>query len=274
MQAQSVPDSSAHPPNPARPPGPVPTATPGAVAVLERPIEPPAQPAARQGGVVAGPAGAEAVRHALHLPPISELLRHGGLRIAEATLIPLGLFYLLFQLHGLRSGLIAALAWSYLVIIVRLLRGGQVPALLTIATVMLTLRTGISLATNNAFLYFLQPTLGNFAVAAMFLLSVRLGRPLARRLAADVCPLPAHVLDRTAIIKIFSRITVLWALVNIANGSTALWALLSSSLGGILLARTVGSFTIVAIAVYLSYTWFRRTLHGEGYTLRWGPATS
>jgi intracellular septation protein A len=235
-------------------------------ALLEHPAVPPGPPPA--------PASTPA-RHALkalHLPPIWSLLRHGGLRIAEATVIPLGLFYLLFQLQGLRSALVAALAWSYLVIIVRLLRGQPVPALLLIATAMLTLRSGISFATDNAFLYFLQPTLGNFAVAALFLGSVRLGRPLARRLADDVCPLPAHVLDRAPIIKIFSRITVLWALVNIANGSTALWALLSSSLGGVLLARTVGSFTLVAIAVYVSYVWFRRSLHGEGYTLRWGPA--
>jgi intracellular septation protein A len=228
--------------------------------------EPVAQRVAQR---AAGPL-AEPLRHAVHLPPLRSLLRHGGLRVAEATLIPLGLFYLLYHFAGLRGALIAALAWSYAVIIVRLLRGRPVPALLLIATAMLTLRSGISLATNNAFLYFLQPTLGNFAVAAMFLLSVRLGRPLARRLADDVCPLPAHVMDRKPIIKIFSRITILWALVNIANGSTSLWALLSSSLGGVLLARTVGSFTIVTIAVYLSYVWFRRCLHSEGYTLRWG----
>jgi intracellular septation protein A len=237
MQAQAALDSSAQP---ARPPAP------------PRPSEP--------------------VRHALLLPPIWSLLRHGGLRIAEATLVPLGLFYLLFHLQGLRSALVAALAWSYLVIAVRLMRGHKLPGLLLIATAMLTLRSGISFATDNAFLYFLQPTLGNFAVAALFLGSVRLGRPLARRLADDVCQLPAHVLDRAPILKIFSRITVLWALVNIANGSTALWALLSSSLGGVLLARTVGSFTLVTIAIYLSYIWFRRSLHGEGYTIRWGTA--
>ncbi|MEN3360419.1 MAG: hypothetical protein V7637_4401 [Mycobacteriales bacterium] len=263
MQAQPVLERSAHPPTPAR------TAPPSTT-----PAGPDRAAGARPSTELVAVPPAEPARRALHLPPISKLLRHGGLRVAEATVIPLGLFYLLFQLQGLRMALIAALSWSYLVIIVRLLRGRQVPALLMIATAMLTLRSGISFATNNAFLYFLQPTLGNFAVAAMFLLSVRLGRPLARRLADDVCPLPAHVLDRTAIIKIFSRITVLWAVVNIANGSTALWALLSSSLGGILLARTIGSFTIAAIAVYLSYTWFRRTLHGEGYTLRWGPAAS
>jgi intracellular septation protein A len=237
-----------------------------AQAMLERSAQPAglAQPAAAQ--------LAEPARHAVHLPPLWSLLRHGGLRIAEATVVPLGLFYLLFQLQGLRWALVAALAWSYLVIVVRLLRGRRLPGLLLIATAMLTLRSGISFATDNAFVYFLQPTLGNFAVAALFLASVRLGRPLARRLADDVCPLPAHVLDRGPIIKIFSRITVLWALVNIANGSTALCALLSSSLGGVLLARTVGSFTLVVGAVYLSYRWFRRSLHGEGYTLRWGPA--
>lgn len=251
MQAQAVLRSSSEQAQPAGRPDPA-----------ERP-GPPGRPRA----------AGEPVRHPVHLPPFWSLLRNGGLRVAEATLIPLGLFYLLFQLHGLRAALVAALAWSYLVIAVRLLRGRRLPGLLLIATATLTLRSGISFATDNAFLYFLQPTLGNFAVAALFLGSVRLGRPLARRLADDVCPLPAHVLDRGPITKIFGRITVLWALVNIANGSTALWALLYSSLSGVLLARTVGSFTLVAIGVCLSYTWFRRSLHGEGYTLRWGPAS-
>jgi intracellular septation protein A len=234
-----------------------------AQAVLERPT---------RDVVVLDQAGAPPARHAVHLPPLGQLLRHGGLHLAEATLVPLGLFYLLFWLDGLRPALLAALAWSYLMIGIRLVRKRRIPGLLLLATATVTMRTAMSFVANSAFFYFLQPTLGNFVVAALFLTSVRLGRPLARRLADDVVPLPGHLLDRIAITRIFARITVLWAVVNLVNGSTALWALLSSSLGGMLLARTVGSFTVRSIAIGLSYFWFRRCLHGEGYTLRWGPA--
>jgi intracellular septation protein A len=209
-------------------------------------------------------------RHAVHLPPVWSLLRNGGMRVAEATLIPLAVFYLMLQFVGLRWALLGALAWSYLVIAVRLLRRERVSALLLIGTAMLTIRSAISFATGSAFFYFLQPTLGNFAVGMLFLISVPLGQPLAGRLASDLCPLPAHVLDRRAVRRFFTRITVLWALVNIANGSTALWALLSSSLNGVLFARTVGSLTIVAAAIGLSYVWFRRSLRIEGLTLHWG----
>jgi intracellular septation protein A len=217
---------------------------------------------------------AQPARHAVHLPPFLQLLKHGGMHLAEATIIPLGLFYTLLWLEGLRPALLAALAWSYLMISIRLVRKQRLPGLLLLATATLTVRTAISFAANSAFFYFLQPTLGNFAVAALFLTSVRLGRPLARKLADDLVPLPGHLLDRAAISRIFARITVLWAVVNLANGSTALWALLQSSLGGVLLARTVGSFTIMTIGVYVSYLWFRRGLHREGYTLRWGAATA
>jgi intracellular septation protein A len=209
-------------------------------------------------------------RHAVHLPPLWSLLRNGGVRIAEATLIPLGGFYLILQFAGLRSALVGALGWSYLVIAVRLARRERLSALLLIGTAMLTIRTAISFATGSAFFYFLQPTLGNFAVGMLFLLSVPLGRPLVARLANDVCPLPEHVLSRRAVRTFFTRITVLWALVNIANGSTALWALLSTSLNGVLVARTAGSMTIVAIAIGVSYVWFRRSLRTEGLTLHWG----
>jgi len=218
----------------------------------------------------AEPPSADTHRHAVHLPPVRSLLRQGGMRVAEATLVPLGLFYLVLQFVGLRWALVAALAWTYLVIVVRLLRRERVSALLLIAAAMLTVRSAISFATGSAFFYFLQPTLGNFLVGVLFLISVPLGRPLAGRLASELCPLPAHVLDRRAVRTFFARITVLWALVNIANGSTALWALLSSSLGGVLLARTLGSLTIVAAAIGLSYVWFRRSLRSEGLTLHWG----
>ncbi len=209
-------------------------------------------------------------RHAVHLPSVWSLLRHGGVRVAEATLIPLAVFYLVLQFVGLRWALVAALAWSYTVIAVRLLRRERVSALLVMGTVMLTIRSAVSFATGSAFFYFLQPTLGNFVVGVLFLVSVPLGHPLAGRLASDLCPLPAHVLDRRAVRRFFTRVTVLWALVNIANGSTALWALLSSSLNGVLVARTVGSLTVVAAAVGLSYVWFRRSLRVEGLTLHWG----
>src|SRR6266536_2693467 len=199
----------------------------------------------------------EAHRGAVHLPSVWSLLRHGGLRIAEATLVPLGLFYLLLQFVGFRWALVAALAWSYLAIAVRLVRRERLSALLL---------------TGTAFFYFLQPTLGNFAVGMLFLASVALGKPLVGRLANDLCPLPAHVLAKRAVRRFFTRITVLWALVNIANGSTALWALLSSSLNGVLVARTAGSLSIVAAGIALSYFWFRRSLRVEGLTLHWGPA--
>ncbi len=107
----------------------------------------------------------EAHRGAVHLPSVWSLLRHGGLRIAEATLVPLGLFYLLLQFVGFRWALVAALAWSYLAIAVRLVRRERLSALLLIGTAMLTIRSAISFATGSAFFYFLQPTLGNFAVA-------------------------------------------------------------------------------------------------------------
>jgi hypothetical protein len=219
----------------------------------------------------AGPAAAgETHRHAVHLPPLRALLRHGGLHVAEATVVPLGLFYLLLQIAGLRSALVAALSWSYFVMLVRLLRGRRLPALLVLATAMLTVRTVVSLITGNAFLYFLQPTLGSFTVGAFFLFSVLLRRPLARRLAGDICPLPAYVLERRGVRTFFARITVLWAVVNIANGGATLWALLASSLDVVLLARTVGSLTIVGAAVVVSYVLFRRSLRGEGLTLHWG----
>src|SRR5262245_41747016 len=68
----------------------------------------------------------EPLRHTVHLPPFWSLLRDGGLRLAEATLVPLAVFYFTLHFVGLRWALVGALAWSYLAIAVRLLRRERV----------------------------------------------------------------------------------------------------------------------------------------------------
>ena len=48
--------------------------------------------------------------------------------------------------------------------------------MLLIGALLMTARTVIALMTGSVFLYFLQPTLGTFMVAGLFLVSAPLGR--------------------------------------------------------------------------------------------------
>ena len=208
-------------------------------------------------------------RHTIHLPAIRSILRTAGSHLLEATLAPLGLFYGLLALTGLRWALVGALAWSYSAVARRLLAHQRVPGILLLGTALFTVRTVLAMATGSVFVYFLQPTLGTFLVAGLFLLSMRTGRPLAERLAHDFCPLPADLVANSRVQRFFLHISLLWALVYVVNGFATLALLLSSSIGTFLVVRTAVSTALTVAAIAFSYLWFRRSLRHEGVVLRW-----
>jgi intracellular septation protein A len=194
----------------------------------------------------------------LPVPRLAALARHATPHLLEATLIPLALFYGGLQLLGLWAALLAALAWSYTSLVRRLVTRRRVPGMLMLGIVGLTARTALALATGSVFLYFLQPTVGTALVAAVFLGSVLLGRPLALRLAADFMPLPEGLLTHHGMRRFFLRVSLLWAAVFLANAGISLWLLVSQSLATFLWSRTVASVTLTGVAIAISTCWFRR----------------
>ena len=195
------------------------------------------------------------------VPRLAALARHATPHLLETTLIPLGLFYAGMHLFGLWGALLAALVWSYTCLLRRLLTRRRVPGMLMLAIVGMTARTALAMATGSAFLYFLQPTMGTGLVAAVFLGSVLLGRPLAQRLAADFLPLPEALLARPGLRHFFQRVSLLWAAVFLANAGISLWLLVSQPLATFLWSRTVASLTLTVLAVIVSTWWFRRCVH-------------
>ncbi len=192
------------------------------------------------------------------VPRLTALARYAAPHLLEATVIPLALFYGGLQLLGLWAALLAALVWSYTSLLRRLVTRRRVPGMLMLGIVGLTARTALALATGSAFLYFLQPTVGTGLVAAVFLGSVLLGRPLALRLAADFMPLSEALLAHHGVRRFFLRVSLLWAAVFMANAGISLWLLVSQSLATFLWSRTVASVTLTGLAVAISTYWFRR----------------
>ncbi|HZT66896.1 MAG TPA: VC0807 family protein [Acidimicrobiales bacterium] len=211
----------------------------------------------------------DAPRHTIHLPAPLVIARTAASHLFEATIAPLAIFYLVMSQLGLHWALIAALAWSYASVIRRMVLGQRLPGLLLMAAGLFTVRTVIAMVTGSTFIYFLQPTLGTFVVAGLFLASVRVGQPLAERLAHDFCPLPDALVRNSAVRRFFLRISLLWAFIYLVNGMTTLLLLLRSSLPTFLVMRTVSSTTLTICAIALSYVWFMRSLRAEGVALRW-----
>jgi intracellular septation protein A len=217
--------------------------------------------------------------HVIELPAIRGLLRHASWHLVEAVAIPMATFYLLLTLAGLTAALVVALVWTYGSIIRRLVIGERVPAILVLGTMLFTVRCVIAFMTNSVFLYFLQPTLGTYLVAALFLLSVPFGKPLAERLAHDFCPLPDALLQRMAMRRYFLRLSLMWALVYTVNASATLFLLLTQSTGTFMLLKSF-SPVLTGSAIVVSYLWFRRSMRSENIVLKWGsllgaqPATA
>ncbi len=210
----------------------------------------------------------------IHLGARSDRLRQAARHLFEGVLAPLGLFALLVTLTNLTGGLLAALGWGLAALLWRLLTRSPVPAVLLLTTGLLVVRTIIGYTTGSVFLYFLQPTVQNFAIAFALLATLRLRQPLIARLADDFCAFPAAVTSNLRVQRFFRRVSLLWALVFLANGAATLWMLARATLGDFLVVTTAGSFTLVALAAVVSLLWFRRELRGAGIHLRFGPVTA
>ncbi len=207
----------------------------------------------------------------IELPPVRQLAVRVGRTVIESTIIPLGIFYGCMAAMGLVGAVMTALAWTYIGIGRRLVKHEPIPGMLLIGALLMTARTVIALMTGSLFLYFLQPTLGTFMVAGLFLISAPLGKPLTQKVATDFCPLSDGIIKTPGIQRFFGRISLMWGFVYTTNGAATLWLLFDGhSVGVFLLMKAIVSATVTWCTVGASYYFLRRTLRSTGIGLRWG----
>ncbi len=195
---------------------------------------------------------------------LKAVVRKATPHLLEATFIPAALFYTFLLVAGVWTALAVALLWSYGALARRLLLRRGIPPILLLALVGLTARTIAAVGSGSAFVYFLQPILGTFAVAGLFLASLFLGRPLVGRLAADFCPLTPELAAREGVLRLFRGLTILWACVNLINASATFVLLVSIPLAAFVAAKTLVCLVITATGVVVTVSWSLRTAHQEG----------
>lgn len=191
--------------------------------------------------------------------------------LIEATLIPTVLFYTFLITLELKWALVAALGWSYAAVARRLLAGRAVPGLLVLATLGISVRTVIFLLSSNSFVYFFQPILRTVATAVVFALSVLVGRPLIARFASDFCPLSPDVESRPAVLRLFRRLTYLWAGINAAVAAASLTLLLTVPVAVFVASATVAAWVITCSGIVLTVSDAVRTARSEGLATAVAP---
>ena len=147
------------------------------------------------------------------------------------------------------AAIIAALVWTCAAICWRWATRRRPSGLLLLTVATLVVRTAVTLATGNTFIYFLQPVFANAGVAMVFIASLATATPIVARLAADFYPMDAGVSDRPRVRRLFWRLTLLWGLVCLAKGFVTLWLLLSQSRAEFVLAKNVAITAMTALAV-------------------------
>lgn len=204
------------------------------------------------------------------LPCWRSVLKQGGRTLVENTLAPLVVFYVVLATVGHTWAFVSALVLSYATVGVRLLLRKGVPAMLLLGLVLMTARAAIALATGSVFLYFLQPSLGNFAIGALFLGTVALGRPLVARLAREFCGIPAEVVSHHRLRTFFRQVSLIWAGVFCVNGAVAIWMLVSVPIGQYIVFSTSSSTGVIVLGIGTSLWLFRRSMRRAGMQIRWG----
>jgi uncharacterized membrane protein len=203
----------------------------------------------------------------VELPSLAAIARRTLPHLLEATIIPAALFYVVLVRFGTGAAMVATLAWSYSALVRRLVRKERVPAILLLAMGGLTARTAAGVLSGSAAMYFLQPVLTTVLMAAVFLCSLVVGRPVVAALAVDFCPVGPAVTTRPAVVSLFRRLTVLWAGVHLMSGAATLALLLSLPLPTFVLLKTVVCLAITGTGVAITVALALRTVRREGLVL-------
>jgi uncharacterized protein DUF3159 len=194
---------------------------------------------------------------------LAAVARRGLPGVLEASLVPSFIFVVVTATMGATIAMIAVLVWGYSNILRRAIRGRAVPSVLVLAMIGLTIKTLVGIASGSTFAYFVQPVATTVAVAAVFLGSVVIGRPLIGRIAHDFCPITPEVASRPAVVRLFAGLTILWAVVQLCNAGATLGMLVSMPTTLFVVLKPAASLALSATAVTITVCWALRIAHSE-----------
>jgi hypothetical protein len=194
---------------------------------------------------------------------LTAVARRGLPGIIEASLVPSAIFLIVTGSFGAVAAMVAVLVWGYGTILRRVLQGKEVPSVLMLAMFGLTVKTLVGVVSGSTFAYFLQPVATTLAVGGVFFASVLVGRPLIARIAHDFCPISPEVAGRPEVVRLFTGLTVLWAVVQFANAGTTVGMLFSLPTTLFVVLKPAASLLVSAAAVVVTVCWALRIAHRE-----------
>ncbi|MEZ5409898.1 MAG: VC0807 family protein [Acidimicrobiales bacterium] len=209
----------------------------------------------------------------LQLPGWRAVARHALPNVLEGKIIPLIVFLGLLKVVGTTSALVGALAWSLVALVRRHRQQRQSSGILVLTTVGLAARTVAALLTGSLVVYFIQPTVATGLVAAAFLGSVLVGRPLVERLFADLFPLDAETRHHPQLRRFYNHASLWWAFTSAVNFAVTVWLLLNHSPTTFIVVKSFLGPVTTALTLSVAYWWLRSSLARSGTAVMLAPAT-
>jgi hypothetical protein len=188
-------------------------------------------------------------------PRLREIVVRVATSLATAVFAPALLLWATLVLFNVATAVIVALAWMLGAMSWRWATKRPVSGLLLLTLGIMTVRTAFTLATGNTFIYFVQPVFADFAVAVIFLGSLRSARPVIARLAPDFYPMDAAIAARPEIRALFRRLTLMWGLVILVKGCVTLWLLESLGTVNFVLIKGGAIITLTLTAAVVTVVW-------------------
>jgi hypothetical protein len=207
--------------------------------------------------------------HPVVVPDLRRALRHALPNLIEGKLVPVALFVGFLELLGNVPALLVALTWSLGSLGVRRLTGRTVSGLIVLSAVTLAARTVAAIVTGSMVVYFVQPLITTVCVGIAFLLSVRVGTPLAQKLAFDLLPFDEGTKHHPVVQRFFTRLSVCWAFTSMINAAITLWLLLSADTTTFIVVKSFLGPTTAAITIATMLVVLRLDVRRTGTRVIW-----
>jgi uncharacterized membrane protein len=198
-------------------------------------------------------------------PSVSKRVLHvarGALpAVMTATLIPLGLFYAVSAFADMKMGIIASLAWAYMMLARQVHATRRPSGLLMITAITLSVRCITWALHQTPFTYFSVPVAETVGIGTLFVVTLAIGRPLLVSLARDFAPALGDRLTHIDHRRLVRHLSCVWALVYLGSASTSAMLLLTQNIRWFLLYHQISSWTWVATGLLVTVAYARR--HGS-----------
>jgi hypothetical protein len=204
-------------------------------------------------------------RHAdvLEISGLRATLGRAARLLLEAVVVPTVLLAVLLHVIGTTRSILVAVGWCACAIGFRWLVDRRLPGTLLLGSAAIAARAAFALLSGSLLVYLLQPVLGSIVMAVLFLGSAAFGRPITLRLARDFVHLPAHILDRRGVRRMFTEVAVIWGVSRLLDVAMNI-GFLHRGVDAGLWARGLLSPLLTVLAVAVCTAWGWRSLRRNG----------